>query len=753
MPRGRRFRGTHCVVGIPGFRTLLLTLSVWLVLANLALAGDDGTSDFEPVTIPAWVHDVTKMAFCTPGEIDLAAESGVQVVHFNAVWPYYPLKRDGGRLPPEEDQRLREIVAGCHSRGMKAVLGLPPFMPAGLVKAHPDWRVHSDAAGSILAVAPDEQNLGTRLGCNAGPWGDYFIEQLVDLVEDYNLDGYSFDGNYHPPICHCPHCRAAYPRDTGRDLPPAIDLDNVEYRQYLVWRGEQLEDYYRRTQQRLKGPNPDTVVMSWTVNAGRYGQLLTSPRSMSARMNLLLDLPMQEWWLDETNFGASAAAAFGSAYIRSIVGSRPAASEPYLMSRGNPYGTDSFPAHERFTRGFLALTNGSLWPEAFSWPGHKQSAIDSFTLMSDRAPWLTRTERLPWAALLVSEQTRQFYAYRDIAERYLPHLFGTFRVGMEEHLALDMVNDWDLTPERLARQRVLVLANAAALSDEQVAAIRQYVHDGGGLVATAETSLFDELGRPRNDFALADLFGVSYRGRPSAPSTRPELDANFAITVNEDYWRQRTGLAMLSWAEGSGLASPEVERLVPLRNVRFRGPLLAVSEPADASEVALRMTPEGSTDPALPGAIVRRFGQGRVVYLPAAIDAGLWSYAYPYQREMLATAIRWAAGKEFAIGVEAPMCVQTTFWRQSDDNGQRIVVHLFNGVNTTANHGLPVVDVPLREETVPVHGIRLTFRDLPVTRFHIEPGGIEPVVRNDGNTTIVELPPLDIHAMLIAEEK
>jgi hypothetical protein len=210
---------------------------------------------------------------------------------------------------------------------------------------------------------------------------------------------------------------------------------------------------------------------------------------------------------------------------------------------------------------------------------------------------------------------------------------------------------------------------------------------------------------------------------------------------------------MLSWAEGAQLSSPEVERLVPLRNVRFRGPLLAVSEPADTGEVALRMTPEGSTDPALPGAIVRNVGKGRVVYLPAAIDAGLWSYAYPYQREMLATAIRWAAGEEFGIGVEAPMCVQTTFWRQTDDAGKRIVVHLFNGVNTTANHGLPVVDVPLREETVPVHGIRLTFRDLPVKRFHIEPGAIEPVVLREGDATIVELPPLDIHAMLIGEEE
>ena len=52
--------------------------------------------------------------------------------------------------------------------------------------------------------------------------------------------------------------------------------------------------------------------MSWAVNSGRYGHLMSSPRSMPARMTRLFDLPMQEWWLDESNLGASIAPAFGA---------------------------------------------------------------------------------------------------------------------------------------------------------------------------------------------------------------------------------------------------------------------------------------------------------------------------------------------------------------------------------------------------------------------------------------------------------
>src|SRR5260370_33982325 len=150
---------------------------------------------------------------------------------------------------------------------------------------------------------------------------------------------------------------------------------------------------------------------------------------------------------------------------------------------------------------------------------------------------------MPGAPLRASEQTRQFYAYKDIAERFLPPVFGVFRAALEEHLPLNLINDWDVAKDELARYRVVVLANAAALSNEQAEAIRQYVRDGGGLVATAERSLFDAVGRPRHDFPLPDLFGVSYLHRPKPPDKRPELDANFQITVNEDYWKQRTGVA------------------------------------------------------------------------------------------------------------------------------------------------------------------------------------------------------------------
>ena len=70
---------------------------------------------------------------------------------------------------------------------------------------------------------------------------------------------------------------------------------------------------------------------------------------------------------------------------------------------------------------------------------------------------------------------------------------------------------------------ILVLPDLAALSDRQCASIRRFVERGGHLVATGRTSLHDEWGQPRPDYALGDLLGVR-RSVDRKPSIAEDLD-------------------------------------------------------------------------------------------------------------------------------------------------------------------------------------------------------------------------------------
>ena len=117
-------------------------------------------------------------------------------------------------------------------------------------------------------------------------------------------------------------------RATGRTFPSKIDLTSDDYKIYLLWADTKLENWYRKLHVRLRQVNPQAAVYTWTTNAGCYGHFLTSPRVMLARMNLLFDSPVQEWWLDEVNLGSSVVPAFGAAYVRAETGGRTGASEP-----------------------------------------------------------------------------------------------------------------------------------------------------------------------------------------------------------------------------------------------------------------------------------------------------------------------------------------------------------------------------------------------------------------------------------------
>jgi len=67
-------------------------------------------------------------------------------------------------------------------------------------------------------------------------------------------------------------------------------------------------------------------------------------------------------------------------------------------------------------------------------------------------------------------------------------------------------------------------------------------------------------------------------------------------------------------------------------------------------------------------------------------------------------------------------------------------------------HALPIDDVPLREETVPIHDIQIAINaDYSVTRVVQEPEGLELRVTKTADGVHVTVPQLDIHTMVVLE--
>jgi type 1 glutamine amidotransferase len=720
---------------------------------------------FQQVRLPVWVNETTGCGYTLSGMDSLARATavahGITISELGFVDPfyaYYDSKLLRRRSPHVPLTRLARDVADYKQLGIRILAVYPPSLQAEVYENHADWRRIASNTYEIPQVDLKKFPHGGML-CLLGPYGDFLIDVLAEILAQFpDVAAFSFDGLHYGGVCYCNHCRVAYRKEAGGEIP-GVDMNNAAFRRYQHWADRRMEDLIRRMQTRLKGIKSSIALVTWTTNAGRFGHLLSIPRNMPARMNLLLDVPDQEFWADETNRGATIVPAFANAYAWATTNHRTAFSEPYLLSHGNPYGKDSFPPHEILRRMLLTITYGAAPSIAVAQPANLQAAL--FTCLDEirkRKPWLAPKQPEPWAALMMSDNTRNFYgrAAGLVEERYLANVFGTFRAGVEEHLMLTVINDWNLNADDLAKFKVLILPNTACLDNAQVTAITQFVASGGGLVASLDTSLFDEFGNPRSGFALAKVFGVQHQGTIEISQEPEVLDSNFAKAMPPDYWEKRKNVFDFTQDTSSFLNRREMPNYVGSNSVTFKGPAVRVKlQSQDAKAVGylrIRSSSEKAGAALAPGVVARNYGQGRVVYLAGGFDAAYYLYAYPYQRLLLCNAIEWVASSPAPITVEAPMCVHSTVMRQVKDGAERLIVHLYNDVNTTAFHGLPNEDIPLREETVPIHGTRVIFTsDYSIGRVHLEPEGKELLIARGLKGSSVVVPRLDVHSMVVVE--
>ncbi len=715
------------------------------------------TKPFQEVQLPEWLWDISRYSYTDSPEE--AAECGVQMMEMGFVGTRYALYPS--KLLPMEPglspTMIKEKVARIDKARLRIIGTAPPCFNGTMYAEHPDWRSVDSPGAPIPGLDPKIHPEGGWL-CQMGPWGDYLIEILAEVLTEFpEVDGFGFDGIHHRNACYCQHCVEAWKKETGLE-PPPVDMNNPLFRRYQLFMDRRMEAFVERMQTRLKGINPHTAIVTWTTNAGRFGHFKEIPRSMSSRMNLLFDAPAQEYWLDETNRGLSVVPAFASAYIWAVANHRVAYSEPYMMSHGNPYGVDSIPPLEMLCRAMQVNTHGSFSSLSMGWGHHLWDASkESFKEITRRSPWLTHKEPYPWAALVMSDQTRIFYGQSpdQVETRYLSNVLGMYRTALEEHLPVTVFTDWQITEAELKDYKVLLLPNTACLSAEQIKVIEAFVQNGGGLVASVDASRCDELGNLRPGFGLADLFGADFKGVPKQGESKPEvIDANFEKGIDADYWGKRKNLFDFKRTTHPVLADPRIELYLADAPVTFKGQAIVAEPRGEGVETPGTLTTrEEQEAQSFPAIFTHSYGKGRVVYLPAGFDSAYYLYPYPYQRLILAGAMRWAAGVEPSVSVEAPMSVQCGFYRQSNDTGSRLIVHLFNGAISNANHALPNEDVPLREEVVPVHNLKVNFTDTNLARIHLEPDGIDLPTNKTENGLLVTVKELAIHSMVVAEMK
>jgi hypothetical protein len=239
----------------------------------------------------------------------------------------------------------------------------------------------------------------------------------------------------------------------------------------------------------------------------------------------------------------------------------------------------------------------------------------------------------------------------------------------------------------------LVLPNLAAMSDAQVAVVRRFVERGGGLLATGQSTLFNEAGEARPDFALADLFGAhveASRSRDEEVTRRrwatdtahsylrltPELRSRVdgPHVANEPKISSKRHPVLRGFEETDILAFGG--NLEPLQLDAGAQVLLTFIPPFPAFPPETSWMREPKTE--IPGLIVNAKGSGgRVVFLPADLDRRFGRDNLPDHGNLLANLVRWIAGDNLPLIVEGVGLIDCHLYRQ----GGRMILHLINLTN------------------------------------------------------------------------
>lgn len=634
---------------------------------------------------------------------------------------YFPTNTRYPRHPELGDRDpMRDTAELCRKTGLRLIAYVPLNHPFMEVRAdeprYQEW-VKRTADGQPMTT----EHYGFTPyyeGCLNSPVRGEIRSLVLEVLRNYQPDVMYFDGPYMGMrnarnYCHCKYCVDAYRKARGKPIPrqdASLRLeDDIEYYRWMA--EDVVISFLREIRQMIRREHDVPVLYNDTSLLSRREWRNRAIREVDGFMFEAAETPEQK--LFNLSLGQSTGKVIWTyvgthtQYNREHMKnervrgwfSHPVESEELLLDGATALAANAGLKYWGLSRFFympqgpLAYPSGRYVREVFD-TGRRHQAL------------LGKAEAPPLAGVLVGSQTIDWYHGKlHLAGPYENYFHGAWQILKELSYGAEPFLDYRMTSETLARYRAVWVPNAPCLSDAQCEALRGWVRDGGLLIATHLTSLCDEYGRDRKDFALADLFGAHYQG---------------AVEIPDLYLRT---------AEGHEIPQdPQV--------VRFeagQGVLAHTIERGEHSRVA---------GPAL---IRRSVGKGTAVYIGSGLDAIYAETRMAAVRDYLGSLLEPAVGALRRYDVPPRPGLLAHFTVSGRDH---LLLHLL------ANTGNKWKKLRMREEFYPIPEVQARIR-IPegrtLRRVSLLRAGREAPHRIAGGWVELQLPSVRIHEAIDVE--
>jgi hypothetical protein len=576
------------------------------------------------------------------------------MVSVTGILAFYPTKvpfhRKGKYLGDRDF--FGACCAAAKKRGIRVVARMSPDLNwEDAVQAHPEW-FQRDPQGNVQRHTEDPRLFRTCMFTSY--MTDYMPAIMKEINALYDVDA-MFTNAWPPlgalPVCYCEQCRK---------LPPAGSMeywDKFNERTVYLWK------LY------------DSIAKEKPANF-YFANLGGGIRSTADLVKLG---EICEWFqCDNQGRGGDDTPIWGCAsqgrVCNAVQDGKMATNVTAAWSTGTPRWRNVYKSPQEEQMWFNETLASGLVPYHHLIGGEKGMGEDRRWLEPAHKyfQWMARhdvhfSNKRPIAniGVVMGQRTHLFYKPpRGAAIR--EYMDGMYYALLEGRFLFDFVHEDRLAPEHLAKYRALILPNTALLSEEQCRQLRVYVDGGGSLLATYETSLYDERNRPRAQFGLADVFGIRKTGDPIGTV------GNAYLARIEKPHEILNGFTDTNWIPGA-------ENRIPVAPVD--APILTVVPGYVAYPPELSYPLEPHTNE--PAVVIRETGASRLVYFPGDIERTMWKSGHTDLARLLQNSIRWVAGANPPVTVEGDGVIETFAW----ETQAGFAVHLLNYTNPAMHRG------------------------------------------------------------------
>lgn len=573
-----------------------------------------------------------------------------------------PLHHQSAWMKPGTDP-FGELVEGCRKMGLIVMARTDPHsIKDDAAAAHREW-VAVDAAGVRRKhwAAPNRW-----VTCAFGDYNWKFMTEVHrEILQKYPAVSGIFVNRWQGSgMCYCEVCRKEFEIFAGLALPRDQDPRDGTYRKYLEWSAGRLFDLWRMWDADARKINAAACVVA---NAGG-GSTSTLDMVTIGKIAPLMVADRQS----RRGIMAPWMAGKSAKEFRATLGDKPVLGLAALGIDDEHRWKDSV-INDAELRMWIAdgIAHGFRpWMCKFGGVVYDKRWLPTFERMyswhAANEKYLRNVRNLARVGMVYSQQTGMYYGGTEKQSKVADHELGMYQALVEARVPFEMVHDGLLEPERIGRFKLLILPNTAALSDRQCDQIRAFVRHGGNVLATFETSLYDELGMRRKDFGLADVFGVSVNG-----ATETQIQNSYMHVESQ------TGHPVLKGLEDAGRIINTVQR-VDVRAVADFGKPVLTRIPSYPDLPMEEVYPRvAHTD--IPEVYLREgeSGSGRVVYVPGDLERTFWEVMAVDHLVLLKNLIGWALGEAPVVDVGGAGVVDVAAWEQKDS----MTVHLVNLTN------------------------------------------------------------------------